>query len=188
MNTHTISMTIEFTIDSSPDAQGETPGYWEIEREALSLVRNSIRERADKFNTENTNMYTSGRIRTVQTTVAEGVGEISYINAEPLTMSNTLYMWNNMARDVNVFDGDWEIVKTYKELMNKSEYKDSVWSLPEIDQGTFKDMFSTLRDDYKERSTKLLWSSLRSTVCSYLSGRMDDNLYTLPEAVTPEPF
>ena len=188
MNTHTISMTIEFTIDSSPDAQGDLPGYWEIERDAMSLVRIAMREQAEKFNAQNSNMFTSGRIRTIQTTVTEGLGEISYINAEPLTMTNALYMWNNMARDVNVFDGDWEIVKTYKELMNKSDYKDSVWSLPEIDQETFKGLFSTLRDDYKERSTTLLWSSLRSSVCTYLSSRMEDNLYTLPEPVTPEPF
>lgn len=188
MNTHTISMTIEFTIDSSPDAQGDTPGYWEIEREATSLVRNSIRERTEKFNAENPTMYTSGRIRTVQTTVTEGVGEISYINAEPLTMTNALSMWNNMARDVNVFDTDWEIVKSYKELMNKSEYKDSVWSLPEIDRETFKGLFSTLRDEYRDRSTTLLWSSMRSSVCSYLSGRMEDNLYTVPEPVAQEPF
>lgn len=188
MNNHTISITLEFTIDSSPDAHGDLPGYWEIEREATSLVRQAMRTQAEKFNAENANMFTSGRVRTVQTTLTEGLGEISYVNAEPLTMTNALSMWNNMARDVNVFDDDWEIVKTYKELMNKSEYKESVWSLPEIDRDTFKGLFSTLRDEYRDRSTTLLWSSMRSSVCSYLSGRMEDNLYTVPEPVAPEPF
>ena len=187
MITNTISMTIEITIDTSPDAHGDTPGYWEIEREATNLVRKAVKEQALKFNVANDGMFTNGSVRMINTTVAER-GEISYVNAEPLTMTNALSMWNNMARDVNVFDNDWEIVKSYKELMSKSEYKDSVWSLPEIDETTFRMVFHTLRDDYKERSTTLLWSSLRSSVCSFLSNRMEDNLYTLPEPVTPEPF
>lgn len=184
MKSYQISMTVELTIDASDSNITE----WEIERHALSLVRDGIRAQADKFSTENEELFCSGRMRTIQTTVSEGLGNINYVNADPLTLNNAMSMWNNMARDVNVFDDDWEIVKTYKELMQKSDYRDSVWSLPELDSETFKAMFSNLRDDYKERSTTLLWTSLRSSVCSFLSNRMEDNLYTLPEPVTPEPF
>ena len=184
MKAYQISMTIELTIDASDGDITE----WEIERHALSLVRDGVRVQAEKFNTENENLFSTGRVRTVQTTVSEGLGNINYVNTDPLTMNNAMSMWNNMARDVNVFDTDWEIVKSYKELMHKSEYRDSVWSLPELDPVIFREVFNTLRDDYRERSTTLLWTSLRSSVCSYLSGRMDDNLYSLPEPVAPEPF
>ena len=184
MKAYQISMTIELTIDASDGDITE----WEIERHALSLVRDGVRVQSEKFNTENENLFSTGRVRTVQTTVSEGLGNINYVNTDPLTMNNAMSMWNNMARDVNVFDTDWEIVKSYKELMHKSEYRDSVWSLPELDPETFREVFNTLRDDYRERSTTLLWTSLRSSVCTYLSGRMDDNLYSLPEPVTPEPF
>jgi len=184
MKSYQISMTIELTIDSSDTDITE----WEIERHALALIRDGVRTQADKFSTENEDLFCSGRVRTIQTTVSEGLGNINYVNTDPLTMHNAMSMWNNMARDVNVFDADWEIVKTHKELMHKSEYNDSVWSLPELDRETFKMMWRELADEYRERSTKLLWSSLRSSVCTYLSGRVEDNLYTLPESVAPEPF
>jgi len=184
MKSYQISMTIEFTIDASDSDITE----WEIERHALAIVRDGVRVQGEKFNTENEDLWTSGRVRTIQTTVSEGLGNINYVNTDPLTMNNAMSMWNNMARDINVFDADWEIVKTHKELMRPSEYKDSVWSLPELDRETFRMMWRELTDDYRERSTTLLWSSLRSSVCTYLSGRMEDNLYVLPQPVAPEPF
>lgn len=184
MKSYQISMTIEFTIDASDSEITE----WEIERHAYGIVRDGMRVQSEKFSTENEELYSTGRVRTIQTTISEGLGNINYVNTDPLTMNNAMSMWNNMARDVNVFDSDWEIVKTYKELMHKSDYRDSVWSLPELDPETFRMMWRELSDDYKERSTTLLWTSLRSSVCSYLSSRMEDNLYALPEPVTPEPF
>jgi hypothetical protein len=187
MKSYQISMTIEFTID----ANNSNDNYnditeWEIERHALAIARDGIRVQGEKFNTENEHLFTSGRVRTIQTTVAEGLGGISYVNTDPLTMNNALSMYNHMARDVNVFDEDWEIVKTHKELMQQT--RDSVWSLPVMDETTFRRMWQELGDEYKERSQKLLWSSMRSAVCTHLSGRMDDNLYSLPETFTPEPF
>ena len=192
MKSYQISMTIEFTID----ANNSNAGYnditeWEIERHALAIVRDGIREQGEKFSTENEDLFTSGRVRQIQTTISEGLGGINYVNTDPLTMNNALSMYNNMARDVNVFDTDWEIVKTHKELMTQT--RDTVWSLPQIDADTFRMMWRELSDEYKERSTTLLWTSMRSSVCSFLSGRMDDNLYTLPASVfdtrsAPEPF
>ena len=182
MKSYQISMTIEFTIDASDTEITE----WEIERHAYGIVRDGMRVQSEKFSEQNEELYSSGRVRTIQTTISEGLGNISYVNTDPLTMNNALSMYNHMARDVNVFDNDWEIVKTHKELMTQT--RDTVWSLPQIDADTFRMMWRELSDEYKERSTTLLWSSMRSSVCSYLSSRMDDNLYTLPEPVAPEPF
>lgn len=192
MKSYQISMTIEFTID----ANNSNPGYnditeWEIERHALAIVRDGVRVQGEKFSTENEDLFTSGRVRQIQTTISEGLGNINYVNTDPLTMNNALSMYNNMARDINVFDTDWEIVKTHKELMTQT--RDTVWSLPQIDADTFRMMWRELSDEYKERSQTLLWSSMRSSVCSYLSSRMDDNLYSLPASVSDtrthaEPF
>lgn len=187
MKSYQISMTIELTIDSSNTDITE----WEIERHALAIIRDGVRTQAEKFSTENEDLYSNGRTRQIQTTISEGLSAINYVNTDPLTMNNALSMYNNMARDVNVFEGDWEIVKTHKELMTQT--RDTVWSLPQIDDHTFRMMWTELSDEYKERSQTLLWTSMRSAVCSYLSGRMEDNLYTLPASVfdtrsAPEPF
>lgn len=182
MKSYQISMTIEFTIDASDTEITE----WEIERHAYGIVRDGMRVQSEKFSEENEELYSSGRVRTIQTTISEGLGNISYVNTDPLTMNNALSMYNHMAKNINVFDADWEIVKTHKELMIQT--RDSVWSLPELEPETFRMMWRELSDDYKERSTTLLWTSMRSSVCSYLSGRMEDNLYVLPQTVTPEPF
>ena len=182
MKSYQISMTIELTIDASDGDITE----WEIERHALALVRDGVRVQSEKFSEENEGLYSSGRVRTIQTTISEGLGGINYVNTDPLTMNNALSMYNHMAKNINVFDADWEIVKTHKELMIQT--RDSVWSLPELEPETFRMMWRELSDDYKERSTTLLWTSMRSSVCSYLSGRMEDNLYVLPQTVTPEPF
>jgi hypothetical protein len=192
MKSYQISMTIEFTID----ANNSNDGYnditeWEIERHALAIVRKGVQLEGEKFSEANEDLFTSGRVRTIQTTVSEGLGGISYVNTDPLTMNNALSMYNHMARDINVFDEDWEIVKTHKELMQQT--RDSVWSLPQLDETTFRRMWQELGDEYQERSRKLLWSSMRSAVCTHLSGRMEDNLYTLPASVNDtrthlEPF
>lgn len=182
MKSYQISMTIEFTIDASDTEITE----WEIERHAYGIVRDGMRVQSEKFSEQNEELYSSGRVRTIQTTISEGLGNISYVNTDPLTMNNALSMYNHMAKNINVFDADWEIVKTHKELMIQT--RDSVWSLPELEPETFRMLWRELSDDYKERSTTLLWTSMRSSVCTYLSSRMDDNLYTLPEPVAPEPF
>ena len=182
MKSYQISMTIEFTIDASDTEITE----WEIERHAYGIVRDGMRTQSEKFSEENEELYSSGRVRTIQTTISEGLGNISYVNTDPLTMNNALSMYNHMAKNINVFDADWEVVKTHKELMIQT--RDSVWSLPELEPETFRMLWRELSDDYKERSTTLLWTSMRSSVCTYLSSRMDDNLYTLPEPVAPEPF
>ena len=180
-------MTIEFTVESQPDATGEYLNEWEIERYTNDMVRQGMKTQAELYSAKHENFYCSGRFRNINTTVTEGDNYISYMNTEPLTVNNTLSMWNNMARDVNVFDDDWQYVKAHKELL-KPGYSSSVFSLPELDAQTFRGVFNTLREEYRERSTTLLWSSLRSSVCNYLSSRIDDNLYDAPDIVAPEPF
>jgi hypothetical protein len=182
MKSYQISMTIELTIDSSNTDITE----WEIERHALAIIREGSRVQADKFSTENEDLFCTGRTRHIQTTISQGPGAISYVNTDPLTMSNALSMYNHMARDINVFESDWEIVKSHRDLMQQT--RDSVWSLPVMEEDSFRRMWQELNDEYKERSQTLLWTSMRSAVCSHLSGRMEDNLYSLPETFTAEPF